>query len=50
MKTYKNQILKDLEEVFKLMKNMPENKDEKSFINYIQNIIEKYAKYSSKVI
>lgn len=50
VKTYKNQILKDLEEVFKLMKNMPENKDEKSFIDYIQKIIEKYTKYSSKVI
>lgn len=50
VKTYKKDILKDLEEVFKLMKNMPESKDEKSFIDYIQNIIEKYAKLSGKSI
>ena len=50
VKTYKNQILKDLGEVFKLMKNMPKNKDEKSFIDYMQKIAEKYAKYSKKLI
>lgn len=48
IRTYKESILEDLEEVFKLMKNMPKNRDEKSFINYIKNVINEYSKYTSK--
>lgn len=47
VKTYREEILHDLEQVFKLMKNMPENRDERSFINYINDIIKKY---SSKLV
>ncbi len=49
VKTYRKEILEDLEEVFRLMKNMPEDKDEKSFINLIRDVAEKYAKYSGKI-
>lgn len=48
IKTYKEEILGELEEVFKLMKNMPNNRDEKSFINYIKNVINEYSKHTSK--
>lgn len=46
VKTYREEILLDLEQVFKLMKNMPENRDEKSFINYINDVIKKYSSKS----
>ena len=49
IKTYRKEILEDLEEVFKLMKNMPEDKNEKSFINFMKDVAEKYAKYSGKI-
>ena len=31
------------------MKNMPEDKNEESFINFIKDVAEKYAKYSGKI-
>ncbi len=48
IKTYRQEILKDLEQVFKQMKNMPKNRDENSFINYLKDIVNKYSKYSGK--
>ena len=50
IKTYKKEILADLEEAFKLMKNMPANKDVNFFIGYISKIIDRYSKYSSKIL
>lgn len=47
--TYRKTILKDMEEIFKLMKNMPKNRNEESFINYIKNLINKYARYSGNI-
>lgn len=43
--TYRKEILKDLESVFQLMKNMPKGKDEKDFMQYVKDIIDKYPKY-----
>lgn len=50
IKTYKKEILADLEEAFKLMKNIPANKDVKFFIGYIKKIIDRYSKYSSQIL
>ena len=47
--TYRKAILKDMKEIFKLMKNMPKNRDEKSFIDYIKNLINKYSRYSGDI-
>lgn len=44
--TYKEEILKDLEKVFKYMKNMPEDKNVKDFIDYMQSIANHYASKS----
>lgn len=41
--TYKKEILQDLEKIFKLMKNMPKDKNVNDFINYIKSIIYKYC-------
>lgn len=43
--TYKDEILKDLEKIFKLMKNMPVNENVDDFVKYIKNIIDKYHRY-----
>lgn len=48
VKTYRNELIKDMEDIFKLMKNMPENKDEKYFISYVKNIGEKYSRHMVK--
>lgn len=50
VKTYKKELLEDLKEIFKIMKNMPDGEDEKSFIDFIDKIIEKYQKLSGKNI
>ncbi len=50
VKTYKKKLLKDLEEIFRMMKNMPANADVKSFIDYVKDIIKRYTKYTSKEI
>lgn len=50
VKTYKKQLLKDLEEIFKMMKNMPADSDVKSFIEYVKDVIKKYSRYTSKGI
>lgn len=47
VETYNNDILKDLEKAFKLMKNMPEAKNVNSFIDYIKDMISKYSKFSN---
>lgn len=47
--TYKQEILDDLEKIFKLMKNIPAEKDVDFFIEYITKIINKYSKYSIKL-
>ncbi len=47
IKTYRKEILTDLEKIFKLMKNMPDIKDTNSFVDYIKDVISKYSKYSS---
>ena len=47
VETYKDAILKDLEKIFKTMKNMPESKDVDTFISYIKDIISKYSKFSN---
>lgn len=44
--TYREEILKDLEELFKQMKNMPADKKVKEFINYVKSIINEYSKYN----
>lgn len=44
VKTYSKEILKDLEGLFKFMKNIPVGKNENDFINYIDSIIKKYQK------
>lgn len=43
--TYRQEILKDLESVFRLMKDLPEGKNEDDFINYVKSTINKYSKY-----
>ena len=48
VKTYRNELIKDMEDIFKLMKNMPENRDEKYFISYVKNIGEKYSRHMVK--
>jgi len=52
IETYKNRFaltgLKDLEEIFKLMKNIPPEKNIDSFIAHIKNTINKYSKYCNK--
>lgn len=47
IETYKNEILADLEKIFRLMKNMPDAKNTTSFVDYISDINSKYSKYSS---
>lgn len=42
LKTYKSNILNDLSAIFKLMKNMPLNKDVDYFLSYIKEVIKKY--------
>ena len=44
--TYREEILKDLEELFKQMKNMPADKEVKDFIDYVKSIINEYSKYN----
>lgn len=44
IKTYQEEILKDLEGLFKFMKNMLVGKNENDFINYIDAIIKQYQK------
>lgn len=42
VKTYNKELLNDMENIFKLMKNMPKNTDANYFMDYIQSIIQKY--------
>lgn len=44
IQTYKEDLIQDLEEIFKLMQNMPKNKSEKDFMEYVKNTITKYNK------
>lgn len=44
IRTYREELLKDLKELFKLMQNMPKNKKEKDFLDYVNNVISKYRK------
>lgn len=44
IKTYQEEILNDLSELFKLMKKMPNGKDEKLFIENMNYLINKYTK------
>lgn len=49
IKTYREDILVDLEKIFKLMKNMPQYSDVVSFLDCVKDIIEKYEKFSSNI-
>lgn len=49
IKTYKANIMEELEIAFKLMKKMPKNMDATFFINHIQIIIEKYQNLLTRV-
>lgn len=42
--TYKKEIWEDLENMFKLMQNIPKGKNEEEFIKYVKSIITKYCK------
>ncbi len=44
IQTYKKEIFEDLEQIFKLMQNMPKDKDEKIFIGHVRNMIDKHCK------
>ena len=44
IQTYKEEIFEDLEQIFKLMQNMPKDKDEKIFIGHVRNMIDKHCK------
>jgi hypothetical protein len=46
--TYKDEIMKDLEELFKIMKKMPEGKEEKYFIHCLTEVRDKYAEMGEK--
>lgn len=42
--TYREELLNDLENIFKYMKNMPADRNTRGFINYINSILDKYLK------
>lgn len=44
IQTYREELLKDLKEIFKLMQDIPKDKHEKDFIDYVKSIIRKYRK------
>lgn len=44
VQTYKKEILEDFQKMFSLMQNMPKDKDENDFINYVKSLIRKYNK------
>ncbi len=44
IRTYKKEMLVDLEKIFSLMQNMPKDKNEKDFIDYVSSLIRKYSK------
>lgn len=43
--TYRKELLKDLENIFRLMKDMPKDKNEFHFMEYLKSVISKYSKY-----
>jgi len=45
IETLRKEMLRDLEAIFKLTKNVPTGKDEKDFIEHIQKVIDYYKKY-----
>ncbi|MBQ9659160.1 MAG: DUF262 domain-containing protein [Clostridia bacterium] len=44
IQTYKKELVEYLKEVFKLMQNMPKDKKEDDFMDYVKSIISKYSK------
>lgn len=44
IETYKEEILQNFKETFKLMRNMPNDKSEQDFIDYVKDIICQYSK------
>lgn len=46
IRTYHEKIIEDLTKAFKLMKNLPQDKDVEFFIAYIKLLIQKYEKYT----
>lgn len=48
--TYKNELFKELEEIFNLMKNMPEHETEKNFIQYVARKINIYLEIFNKTV
>lgn len=45
IKTYKNEILNDLEQIFKIMKHVPNGMTVEGFKEEMNNMINKYSKY-----
>lgn len=48
IETYKEAILKDLKDIFILMKNMPNEGEATQFIKHIEGVVNKYKEYSIK--
>lgn len=48
--TYKGNIVQDLDEIFHFMKNMPENKTERDFIQYVKVKLQNYMNLSGTII
>lgn len=44
IQTYKKEIVEDFKKMFSLMQNMPKDKDENDFIEYVKSILKNYSK------